>query len=112
MSRYVDKRMTGPTPPNVYDLKLREAPFKGIARHPADPDRQFQDARPRRHPAHPYHPGPRPAQSNGCVSIKDYDAFVNAFDRGEIDRIVVVERLGDPPPHRTAADWWRDLFRS
>ena len=109
--RYVDKRMTGPTPPNVYDLRLREAPFKGtraIRLIPTDNSKMHGRAGIL---AHPYLLGPSGA-SNGCVSIKDYDAFVNAFDRGEIDRIVVVERLGDPPPHRTAADWWRDLFRS
>lgn len=109
--RYADKRMTGPTPPNVYNLRLREAPFKGtraIRLIPTDSAKMHGRAGIL---AHPYLLGPS-GQSNGCVSIKDYDAFVNAFDRGEIDRLVVVERLGDPPPHRTAADWFRDLFRS
>jgi hypothetical protein len=109
--RYADKRMTGPTPPNVYNLRLREAPFKGtraIRLIPTDNAKMNGRAGIL---AHPYLLGPSGA-SNGCVSIKDYDAFVAAFDRGEIDRIVVVERLGDPPPHRTAADWFRALFRS
>jgi hypothetical protein len=109
--RYADKRMTGPTPPNLYDLKLREAPFKGtraIRLIPTDNSKMHGRAGIL---AHPYLLGPT-GQSNGCVSIKDYDAFVAAFDRGEIDRIMVVDRLGDPPPNRTAADWLRDLFRS
>ena len=28
--------------------------------------------------------------SNGCVSIKDYDKFLAAFRKGEIKRLVVV----------------------
>ena len=31
--------------------------------------------------------------SNGCVSIKDYDAFLQAYLNGEIKRLVVVARL-------------------
>lgn len=109
--RYTDRRMTGPTPPNVYDLKLREAPFKGtraIRLIPTDSSKMHGRAGIL---AHPYLLGPN-GQSNGCVSIKDYDAFVAAFDRGEINRIVVVERLGDPPPAQSVAEWFRDLFRS
>jgi len=34
--------------------------------------------------------GPR-GDSNGCVSFRDYDAFLNAFLRGEITRLVVAE---------------------
>jgi len=109
--RYADKRMTGPTPPNVYDLRMREALFKGtraIRLIPTDNSKMHGRAGIL---AHPYLLGPS-GQSNGCVSIKDYDAFVAAFDRGEINRIVVVERLGDPPPHQSVAEWFRDLFRS
>jgi hypothetical protein len=39
------------------------------------------------------------------VSLKDYPAFLNAYQRGEITRLVVVEQLDDPPSARTAADW-------
>jgi hypothetical protein len=40
--------------------------------------------------------GPNGA-SNGCVSFKDYPRFLRAYLRGEIERIVVVPRLGRPP---------------
>jgi hypothetical protein len=33
--------------------------------------------------------------SNGCVSIKDYEKFLKAFSNGEIKRLVVVPSLGD-----------------
>jgi hypothetical protein len=39
------------------------------------------------------------------VSISDYDKFLDAFLNGEVDRLVVVERLADAPPPKTAADW-------
>ncbi len=109
--RYVNLRMTGPTPPNVYNLKMREAPFKGVRAIrllPTDGSKMFgRDGI----LAHPYMLGPN-GQSNGCVSFKDYDEFLEAFLRGEVDRIVVVERFANPPSPKTASDWLKDLFRS
>ena len=46
--------------------------------------------------AHSYLLGPN-GQSHGCISFKDYPRFLRAFQRGEIERIVVVPRLGRPP---------------
>jgi hypothetical protein len=31
--------------------------------------------------------------SNGCVSFRDYDAFLRAFRSGQISKLVVVTRL-------------------
>jgi hypothetical protein len=50
-------------------------------------------------------------ESNGCVSFKDYPAFLNAYLRGEITRLVVVQRLDDPPSARTAADWFSNTLK-
>ena len=33
-------------------------------------------------------------QSNGCVSFKDYGAFLRAFKAGKVTRMVVVARGG------------------
>ena len=33
--------------------------------------------------------------SNGCVSIKDYDRFLAAFQKGDVKRLVVVTSLND-----------------
>jgi hypothetical protein len=108
--RYVNVRMHGPTPPNVYDLKLRESLFHGVRAIrliPTDGSKMYgRDGI----LAHSYMLGPS-GQSNGCVSISDYPAFLDAFLRGEVDRLVVVERLDDPPSPKTASDWFRDLFR-
>jgi hypothetical protein len=32
--------------------------------------------------------------SNGCVSVRDYERFRKAYDNGEITRMVVVPNLG------------------
>ncbi len=34
-------------------------------------------------------------ESNGCVSIKNYEKFLNAFNNGEIKRLVVVASFSD-----------------
>jgi len=94
--RYVHVRMRGPTPPNVYDLTLREKLFHGVRAirlNPVDEGKMFgRDGM----LAHTYMLGPN-GQSNGCVSFKDYDKFLQAYLRGEVDRLVVVPHLGDTP---------------
>lgn len=44
--------------------------------------------------AHSYLLGPN-GQSNGCVSFKDYDAFLKAYHSGDIKRLVVVKSIRD-----------------
>ena len=108
--RHVSAKNTGPTPPNIYELKMRERLFHGVRAIrliPTDGSKMHgRDGI----LAHSYLLGPN-GQSNGCVSISDYTAFLEAFQRGEVDRLVVVERLAEPPPPRTASDWLKDLFR-
>ena len=94
--RYVHVRMRGPTPPNVYELTLREQPFHGVRAirlNPVDDSKMFGRAGML---AHTYMLGPN-GQSNGCVSFRDYQKFLNAYLRGEIDRLVVVPNLGTNP---------------
>jgi len=95
--RYVNVRMRGATPPNVYDLKLREELFHGVRAirlTPVDEDKMFgRDGI----LAHTYMLGPN-GQSNGCVSFRDYDKFLNAFLKGQVDRMVVVASLGGRQP--------------
>jgi hypothetical protein len=94
--RYVQVRMRGPTPPNVYDLTLRGELFhevRAIRLNPTDDEAMHGRAGML---AHPYMLGPN-GQSNGCVSFKDYPKFLRAFLNGEVDRLVVVAHLGDVP---------------
>ena len=91
--RYINKRMRGATPPNIYQLTLRQPLFHGVQAirlNPIDEGKMFgRDGI----LAHTYMLGPN-GQSNGCVSFRDYPKFLRAFLKGEIDRIVVVSRDG------------------
>jgi len=91
--RYVEVKRRGPTPPNVYHLTLRERLFHGVRAirlTPVEDDKMFgRDGM----LAHSYLLGPS-GQSNGCVSFKDYRKFLQAFLRGQVDRLVVVPDLG------------------
>jgi hypothetical protein len=93
---YISRKDRGPTPPNVYDLVLREGSFHGVQAirlKPENDDKMFGRAGIL---AHPYMLGPS-GQSFGCVSFKDYPKFLKAFENGEVDRIVVVPSRGDYP---------------
>jgi hypothetical protein len=112
--RYAHMRMTGPTPPNVYNLRMRESLFHGVRAIrlvPTDSSKMHGRAGIL---AHSYMLGPS-GQSNGCVSFDNYQAFLDAFERGEVSRLVVVERLADAPSPKSAADWFsntlKDIFR-
>jgi hypothetical protein len=94
--QYVHVRMRGPTPPNVYDLTLREKLFHGVRAirlNPVDDSKMFgRDGI----LAHSYMLGSN-GQSNGCVSFKNYQKFLQAFLSREVDRLVVVPNLGTEP---------------
>ena len=108
--RYVNVRMKGPTPPNVYQLKMRELLFHGVRAIrliPTDDLKMYGRAGIL---AHSYMLGPS-GQSNGCVSFSNYAEFLDAYQRGEITRLVVVERLAEAPSPKTASDWLKDIFR-
>jgi hypothetical protein len=83
----------GATPPAVYELKLRERLFHGVqALRMLPVDGSTTNGRSGLL-AHSYMLGPD-GDSNGCVSIRDYDRFLKAFNDGEINRLVVVPSLG------------------
>jgi hypothetical protein len=90
--RHADVKMRGVTPPAVYDLQPREALFHGVEALrliPEDEDKALgRDGL----LAHSYMLGPN-GDSNGCVSFRDYDAFLQAYKNHEITRLAVVERL-------------------
>jgi Protein of unknown function (DUF2778) len=88
--RHVNVRMHGPTPPHIYDLTEREKPFHGVAALRLNPVGGSGAIHGRVGLlAHSYLLGPG-GDSNGCVSVKDYDRFLQAYRRGEIRRLVVV----------------------
>lgn len=102
--RYVSRRMRGPTPPNVYNLKMREALFHGVEAvrmTPVDGGKMFgRDGI----LAHTYMLGPR-GDSNGCVSFADYSRFLAAFKRGEVKQMIVVAKLENTPAANPLLSW-------
>jgi len=90
--RYVSEKNRGPTPLNVYDLVLRGEPFHGVRAirlNPVDEGKMYgRDGM----LAHTYMLGPT-GQSFGCVSFKNYSAFLRAYLKGEVDRLVIVPHL-------------------
>jgi hypothetical protein len=93
---YVHKKNRGATPPNTYELTLRESLFHGVQAIRLTPVNEANMFDRDGILAHSYMLGPS-GQSNGCVSFRDYPKFLRAYQRGEIDRIVVVPRLAKPP---------------
>jgi len=88
--RQVSIRMRGPTPPHVYDLTEREQLFHGVRALRLTPVGGSGAVYGRVGLlAHTYMLGPR-GDSNGCVSFRDYNRFLQAYLRGDIKRLVVV----------------------
>src|SRR5271165_737740 len=90
--RYVSERMRGPTPPHVYELEPREASFHGVQALRLIPIGDGDLFGRAGLLAHPFMLGPN-GDSNGCVSVKDYEAFLRAYQNGLIKRLVVVASL-------------------
>jgi hypothetical protein len=94
---FVDRRNRGPTPPHIYDLKLRESTFHGVQAirlTPVEGDAAVFGRVGLL--AHTYMLRRR-GDSNGCVVFKDYYRFLAAFKKGQIKRMVVVPRLREAP---------------
>ncbi|MGY2904245.1 hypothetical protein ACVWVY_003266 [Bradyrhizobium sp. URHC0002] len=89
---HINQRMVGATPPNVYDLKPREKLFHGVAALRMTPVGENEMHGRTGLLVHSYMLGPN-GDSNGCVSIKEYDRFLTAYTNGEVKRLVVVPSL-------------------
>ena len=89
---YVNVKMRGATPPHVYELKPRETLFHGVQALRLLPIGAGDVFGRTGLLAHSYMLGPN-GQSNGCVSFKNYNAFLQAYMKGEIKRLVVVAGL-------------------
>jgi hypothetical protein len=94
--RYVDERDRGPTPPHLYELTLRESLFHGVQALRLTPIGDGFSFNRVGLLAHPYMLGPN-GDSNGCVSFKNYDAFLTAFQSGEVKRLAVVAQWTEAP---------------
>ncbi|TYC56317.1 DUF2778 domain-containing protein [Rhodobacterales bacterium] len=94
--KYAHVKNYGPTPPNVYKLRMRERRFHGV-----EAIRML-----------PYDKGAMKGRdgmlthtrllrssigSHGCVAFKDYNKFLTAFKRGKIHTLIVVPAMNKLP---------------
>jgi hypothetical protein len=91
---HVHERNVGATPPAVYDLKPRERLFHGVAALRMTPVGENDTLGRSGLLVHSYMLGPN-GDSNGCVSIKEYDKFLQAYRNGVVKRLVVVPSLNE-----------------
>jgi hypothetical protein len=107
--RHVHRKMRGPTPTNIYNLTLRERIFHGVRAirlNPVDESRMHgRDGI----LAHTYMLGSNGA-SNGCVAFRNYPEFLEAFLKGEVTRLAVVDHL-ETPPGKLAAGYLPNRVR-
>ncbi len=86
-------RMRGVTPPHIYELKPREALFHGVPALRLNPIGGDESIYGRSGLlAHTFMLGPN-GDSNGCVSFRDYNAFLNAYRNEGIKKLAVVARV-------------------
>jgi len=86
-------KMRGVTPPHIYELKPREALFHGVPALRLNPV-GGEDAIHGRNGllAHTFMLGPN-GDSNGCVSFRDYSAFLDAYKNKGIRKLAVLARI-------------------
>jgi hypothetical protein len=91
--KYSHVRMQGVTPPHIYELKPRETLFHGVPALRLTPLGGEEKIHGRDGLlAHTYMLGPS-GQSNGCVSFKDYYAFLDAYKNKGIRRLAVLTKV-------------------
>jgi hypothetical protein len=105
--KQIRAKMRGPTPTNLYKLTLRERIFHGVRAIRLNPVNEARMHGRDGILAHSYMLGSQGA-SNGCVSFKNYPEFLDAFLKGEVTRLVVVEKLAHPPGEKLASGWLPD----
>ena len=88
---HVSEHQVGATPPAVYQLKPREQLFHGVQALRMEPVEGSALGRTGLL-VHSYMLGPN-GDSNGCVSVRDYDRFLAAYQKGEFKRLAVVTSI-------------------
>ncbi|WP_308642769.1 tlde1 domain-containing protein [Mesorhizobium sp. GbtcB19] len=95
--RFVNRKNVGPTPPDTYNLSMRESRFHGVEAIRMTPTSGKNKYGRNGLLAHTYMLRGGRAESNGCVVFKDYRRFLAAYKNGKIKRLVVVPRLTRSP---------------
>jgi hypothetical protein len=92
--RHVNEQNRGATPPHVYELASleHEQLFHGVRALRLNPVGGGGIFGRTGLLAHTYMLGPH-GDSNGCVVFRDYNAFLQAYQTGQVKRLAVVARL-------------------
>ncbi|MBO0345955.1 DUF2778 domain-containing protein [Roseibium sp. CAU 1637] len=96
--KYTKRRNKGPTPPNVYNLRMRERLFHGVEAVrmlPVDVKKMHG-----RNGILTHSPLRRGSiGSAGCIAFQDYAKFLKAYKSGKVKQIIVVPHLGELPTY-------------
>ncbi len=98
----VDRKDVGVTPPNVYAVSFREKPFHGVRALRMKPVGSGNMYGRGGILAHSYLLGDGGA-SNGCISVRDYDKFLKAYEDGKFNQIIVLRSADEPVPSQVAS---------
>lgn len=96
------RKNVGVTPPNVYAVSFREKPFHGVRALRMKPVGDGKMYGRDGILAHSFLLGEAGA-SNGCISIREYDTFLKAFEDGQFKQIIVVRSIDEPVPRLLAS---------
>lgn len=96
--KFVHVKNRGPTPPNVYNLRMRESRFHGIEAIRMTPVGDSKMYGRDGFLTHTYLLRKR-GDSSGCVVFQDYNKFLNAFKRGNVKTLIVVPRMAELPKY-------------
>ncbi|SSC65326.1 DUF2778 domain-containing protein [Ciceribacter selenitireducens] len=96
--KFVHVKNRGPTPPNVYSLRMRESRFHGIEAIRMTPVGDAKMYGRDGFLTHTYLLRKR-GDSSGCVVFEDYNKFLNAFKRGNVKTLIVVPRMTELPKY-------------
>lgn len=96
--KFVHVKNYGPTPPNVYKLRMREARFHGIEAIRMNPVGDAKMYNRDGFLTHTYLLRRR-GDSSGCVVFEDYNRFLNAYKRGNVHTLIVVPSMRDLPKY-------------
>lgn len=98
----VHRKDVGVTPPNVYAVSFREKPFHGVRALRMKPVGGGNMYNRDGILAHSYLLGEAGA-SNGCISVRDYEKFLQAYEDGKFNQIIVLRSADEPVPAQVAS---------
>jgi hypothetical protein len=87
---YVNVKNSGATPPNVYNLSLRESPYYGVEALRLTPTDSSSMYGRNGILAHTKLVSGANNGSHGCVAFANYASFLAAFKSGNVQQLVVI----------------------